>query len=212
VGLLSTYPGHSTERETDIPLVGSGCDCRASLDGDSRYARLEGTSMAAPQVTALAAMIARLNPTLSLGEKMHIIKATARGRGHWEPLLGFGIIDAGRAVDAARRVDHSAPESRLRARRRAHLHGARRVRVRLRWRGKDLARHAGLVASGVRNFDVYLKRQGGRYRRIKRRTGRHTLVVKLRRGRYRLYTRARDRSGNVEPTPRRADARVVVGR
>ena len=132
--------------------------------------------------------------------------------GRWEPFLGFGIIDAGRAIDAARRVDHSAPS-------RASVPGAARgcaasgrVRVRLRWRGKDLARRAGLVASGVGSYDVYLKRNGGRYRRIKRRTRRSTLVVRLRRGRYRLYTRARDRSGNVEPTPRRADARIVVRR
>ena len=83
--------------------------------------------------------------------------------------------------------------------------------MRLRWRGKDLAGRSGLVASGVRSFDVYLKGRG-RYRRIKRGTGRHTLVVKLRRGRYRLYTRARDRAGNVEPTPRRADARIAVRR
>lgn len=212
IGLLSTYPGNSTPRESGIPLVSSGCGCRTSLGGDSRYARLEGTSMAAPQVTALAAMIGQLNPSLRLVEKLRIIKGTARGRGRWEPLLGFGIIDAGRAVDAARRVDHSAPESRLRARRSARLRGKRRVRVRLRWRGKDLARHAGLIASGVSSYDVYLKRQGGRYRRIKRRTRRSTIVVKLRRGRYRLYTRVRDRSGNVEPTPRRADARIVIRR
>ena len=212
VGLLSTYPGNATEREAGIPLVSPPCGCRTSIDGDSRYARLEGTSMAAPQVTALAAMLAQLNPSLSVRERMRIIKATARGRGRWEPLLGFGIINAGQAVDAARRVDHRAPESRLRARRRARLRGARRVRVRLRWRGKDLGGRSGLIASGVRSFDVYLKRRNGRYRRIKRRTGRRTLVVKLRPGRYRLYTRARDRAGNVERTPRRADARIVVRR
>ena len=76
--------------------------------------------------------------------------------------LGFGIINAGRAVDAARRVDRSAPESRLRARRSARLRGKRRVRVRMRWRGKDLAGRAGLVASGVGSYDVYLKSGGGR--------------------------------------------------
>ena len=168
--------------------------------------------MAAPQVTALAAMLYALNPSLSARERMRIIKATARHRGRWEPLLGFGIIDAGRAVDAARRVDHRAPESRLRAKRRVRLRGKRRVRVRLRWRSKDFAGRSGLIASGVRSHDVYLKRQGGRYRRIKRGTRRHTLVVRLRRGRYRLYTRVRDRAGNVERTPRRADARIVVRR
>jgi hypothetical protein len=83
--------------------------------------------------------------------------------------------------------------------------------VRLRWRGKDLAGRSGLIASGVRSYDVYLKSRG-RYRRIKRGTRRRTLVVRLRRGRYRLYTRARDRAGNVEGTPRRADARIVVRR
>ncbi len=188
------------------------CECRTSINGDSRYARLEGTSMAAPQVTALAAMLAALNPSLSARERIRIIKATARHRGRWEPRLGFGIIDAGRAVDAARRVDRRAPESRLRAARRARLRGKRRVRVRLRWRGKDLAGRSGLIASGVRSYDVYLKGRRGRYRRIKRGTRRRTLVVRLRRGRYRLYTRARDRAGNVERTPRRADARIVVRR
>jgi hypothetical protein len=212
IGLLSTFPGNSTEREAGIPLIRPPCGCRTSVNGDSRYARLEGTSMAAPQVTALAAMLAQLNPSLSARERMRIIKATARRRGSWEPMLGFGIIDAGRAVDAARRVDRRAPESRLRAKRRARLRGARRVRVRLRWRGKDLAGRGGLIASGVRSYDVYLKRQRGRYRRIKRGTRRRTLVVRLRRGRYRLYTRARDRAGNVEPTPRRADVRIVVRR
>ena len=210
VGLLSTYPGNTTERETGVPLESSPCGCRAGIGGDSRYARLEGTSMSAPQVTALAAMIGQLNPSLRLEEKLRIIKATARGGGNWEPQLGFGIVDAGRAVGAARRVDHFAPESRLRARRSARLRGARRARVRLRWRGKDRARLGGLIASGVSSYDVYLKRPGGRYRRIKRGTRRRTLVVRLRRGRYRLYTRARDRSGNVERTPRRADARIVV--
>ena len=206
-GLLSTYPGNPTER-TEGPL---SCGCRDSLAGDSRYARLEGTSMSAPQVTALAALIGHLNPALTVREKLRIIKATARGRGSWNPSLGFGIIDAGRAVDVARRVDRRAPESRLRATRRARVKaGSRRVRVRLRWRGKDLAGRAGLVASGVRSYDVFVKRGRGRYRRIRRATRRRTTVVGLRRGTYRFYTRDHDRAGNLEPVPRRADTRVAV--
>ncbi len=206
-GLLSTYPGNPTERTEGL----LSCGCRASLAGDSRYARLEGTSMSAPQVTALAALIGHLNPALTVREKLRIIKATARGRGSWNPSLGFGIIDAGRAVDVARRVDRRAPESRLRATRRARVKaGSRRVRVRLRWRGKDPAGRAGLVASGVRSYDVFVKRGRGRYRRIRRATRRRTTVVGLRRGTYRFYTRDRDRAGNLERAPRRADTRVAV--
>lgn len=208
-GLISTYPGNATARTEGL----FNCGCRTGLSGDRRYARLEGTSMSAPQVTALAALIGNLNPALSVREKLRIIKVTARGRGSWNPALGFGIIDAGRAVDAARRADRRAPESRLRAARRARLRGrANRVRVRLRWLGKDLAGRPGLIESGVRSYDVFVKRGRGRYRRIRRATGRRTTVVKLRRGTYRLYTLARDGAGNVEPKPRRADARVVVRR
>ncbi|MDQ3719173.1 MAG: S8 family serine peptidase [Actinomycetota bacterium] len=206
-GLISTYPGNGTERTEGF----FNCGCRASLGGDPRYARLEGTSMAAPQVTALAALIGHLNPVLTVREKLRIIKATARGRGSWNPSLGFGIIDAGRAVDVARRVDRRAPESRLRATRRARLRGrSGRARIRLRWRGKDPVGRPGLIASGVRSYDVFVKRGRGRYRRIRRATRRRTTVVKLRRGTYRFYTRDRDRAGNLEPKPRRADARVVV--
>jgi len=211
IGLLSTWPANQTSRDKGILLGQPPCRCRTSVGGDSRYARLEGTSMSAPQVTALAALIGHLNPALTVREKLRIIKGTARGRGSWNPSLGFGIIDAGRAVDAARRVDRRAPESRLRARRTARLkRGSRRVRARLRWRGKDLAGRAGLVASGVRSYDVFLKRGRGRFRRIRRATRRRTTVVALRRGSYRLYTRNRDRAGNVERAPRKADARVVV--
>ncbi|MDQ3586944.1 MAG: S8 family serine peptidase, partial [Actinomycetota bacterium] len=211
IGLLSTWPGNQTSRDTGTLFGRPPCGCRTSLGGDSRYARLEGTSMSAPQVTALAALISHLNPALTLREKLRIIKATARGRGSWNRWLGFGIIDAGRAVDAARRVDRRAPESSLRARRRVRLKSrARRVRVRLRWSGKDLAGRPGLLASGVASYDVFLKRGRGRYRRIRQATGRRTTVVRLRRGTYRLYTRARDRAGNAEGLPRRADARVVV--
>jgi len=212
IGLLSTWPGNTTSRDNGIPLMTSPCGCRTSLGGDPRYARLRGgTSMSAPQVTALAALIGHLNPALTVREKLRIIKATARGRGSWNPSLGFGIIDAGRAVDVARRVDRRAPESRLRATRRARVKaGSRRARVRLRWRGKDLAGRAGLVASGVRSYDVFVKRGRGRYRRIRRATRRRTTVVGLRRGTYRFYTRDRDRAGNLELAPRRADTRVAV--
>ena len=190
------------------------CGCRTSVGGDSRYARLEGTSMAAPQVTALAAMIGQLNPSLRLVEKLRIIKSTARGRGRWEPLPGLRDRRRRRGPSTRRGGWTTRPPSRACGRGAARgCGGKRRVRVRLRWRGKDLARRAGLVAVGrglVRRLpQAPAGAATGASSAAPRRT---TLVVKLRRGRYRLYTRVRDRSGNVEPTPRRADARLVVRR
>ena len=85
--------------------VRSSAAAARSFDGDERYAYLEGTSMAAPQVTATAAMIGELNPLLTAAEKIRLIKETARRSGGWTPELGWGILDAGRAVDAARRID-----------------------------------------------------------------------------------------------------------
>ena len=88
----------------------AGCGCRTSYHGDSRYAYLEGTSMAAPQVAATAALMRRMNPDLKAGDIIRLLKRTARrpaGRG-WSPELGWGILDADAAVLAARSLDRSA--------------------------------------------------------------------------------------------------------
>src|SRR3954452_2808498 len=130
-GLVSTYPGNDTPRDFPDcrPVVLPSCTLRKDINGDDRYAYLQGTSMATPQVTALAALVARLNPFATLQEKLRLIKATARrGGGGWSSDLGWGIIDAARAVDAARRVDHLAPSSKARAMRRIRIKlGAKRA-------------------------------------------------------------------------------------
>ena len=60
--------------------------------------------MAAPQVTAVAAMVRHLNPDLTAAEVIELIKRTARraGGGGWNTELGWGILDAGAAIAAAR--------------------------------------------------------------------------------------------------------------
>ena len=79
-------------------------------------------------MAALAALISDLNPFLTLRDKLTLIKQTARRQGGWSPELGWGIIDAGAAVDAARRIDRRAP-----ARRRGRRSGcACRARRRIR--------------------------------------------------------------------------------
>jgi subtilisin family serine protease len=212
-GLVSTYPGSLTERDVPdcTPVVLASC-LRKSIGGDNRYAYLEGTSMSTPQVTALAALVAKLNPFATLQDKLRLIKQTARrGGGGWTDDLGWGIIDAARAVDAAQRVDHLAPGSRARTRRKLRVRRGRRKAVaRIRWSGSDQAGAAKLIPSGLRSFDLYMRRGKGRYRRVRGDTRKRSAKLKLRPGVYRFYTRAKDAAGNVEGAPRKADARLVV--
>jgi subtilisin family serine protease len=211
-GLISTYPGNNAAGDPECQLVIFTC-VRRELNGDNRYAYLQGTSMATPQVAGLAALVAALNPWLSVHDRLLLIKQTARRSGGWSPELGWGIIDAGAAVVAAARIDRNPPSSRARARKRARIRrGRRRARVRVRWSGSDPAGGAALKPSGVRSFDLYMRRGKGRYRRVRRGTRRHSARLRLRRGVYRFYTRATDKSGNREAAPRRADVRVVVKR
>jgi serine protease len=213
-GLVSTYPGPLTDRDVPdcTPVVLPSCP-RRDLGGDSRYAYLEGTSMSVPQVSALAALVADLNPRLSIGEKLRLLKQTARRAGGWSPDAGWGIVDAGNAVEAARRVDHMAPTSKVRGKRRARPpKHRRRAAVRLRWSGNDPAGGRALISAGLRSFDLYLRRGHGRYRRIRHDTRRRTALVRLRPGVYRFYSRALDKAGNREAPPQRADLRLVVRR
>jgi subtilisin family serine protease len=204
-GLLSTYPGAPTLREAAL------CMCRTQVAGENRYAYLQGTSMAAPQVAGAAALVGTVNPALSAGEKLRILKQTARRSGAWTAEVGWGILDAGAAVDAARRVDRTPPLSRARAPRRLRLSRSRSLRVRLS--GHDPDGGGLLLPSGLRAYDVYSRRGRGRYRRVRRNIRGRTVAIRIARpGSYSLYTRAVDRAGNREPAPGRPDARVRVRR
>jgi hypothetical protein len=217
-GLVSTYPGNHTPREDGEiillpPQMLPPCDCRRSIGGDDRYAYLQGTSMATPQVTAAAALIGALNPALSAQEKIRIIKQTARRSGGWTPLLGWGILDAGKAVDTARRIDRTAPSSKARAKTAVRLtRGKRTLKLRVRWSQSDLPARSGLLPSGVTGVDLYVKKGGGKYKRVRRLSRSKTAVMSLGAGTYRIYTRAHDKSANLERAPKRADVRVVVKR
>lgn len=203
-GLISIYPGNLTNRDLT-------CNCRRSIGGDNRYAYLAGTSMAAPQVAGLAAMVATLNPYLSLRDKLTLIKQSARRSGGWSPELGWGIIDAGKAVDQARRLDRVAPASRARSKRAVRLRGGTRsTKVRMRYSRSNLKGRSALIPSGYRGTDLLMKRDKGRYRRVRAATRGTSSVLKLKPGVYRFYSRGRDEAGNTEAPPRKADVRLVV--
>ncbi len=61
-GIFGAFPAGPTE----IEALPKPCGCRTSFQGSSSYAYLQGTSMAAPQVAAVAAMMRTLNPYATL--------------------------------------------------------------------------------------------------------------------------------------------------
>jgi serine protease len=208
-GILGAFPAASTTLERGNSSVAQApCHCRTTYNGDDRYAYLPGTSMAAPMVAAVAALMRHVNPDLPPAEVVGILKQTARRAANvgWSPELGWGIIDAAAAVAAARAVDKRAPSSQLL---RPTVTGRS---ILLRWRGNDDG-VAGVAASGIDHFELW--RSAGRRpaRRIAV-TAAHSLRVRGSRGStYGFYTVAVDHAGNREAPPARgADARVRIAR
>jgi len=208
-GLFGAFPGNPTMIDTgslgpppQLPCL----NCRTSFQGDSRYAYLQGTSMATPIVTAVGALIRHLNPDLGVAEILRIIKQTARSpSGGWTQDLGWGILDAGRAVAAARVVDHRPPTSRVLA----LPAQTRKRRITVRWTGSDPA-PPGLIPAGIDHFELWQSVNGRRFTRVAV-TGASSRSVSVRpRTRYGFYTIAVDRAGNRQATPSRAQATVRV--
>jgi serine protease len=212
-GILAAFPAQRTvlerrHRDPNDPLGApiAPCQCRTKFLGDNRYAYLRGTSMAAPQVAGVAALMRHLNPDLPPADVVRILKQTAARPGaDWSPDLGWGILDAGAAVAAARSVDFHPPTSQLE---RPKVRGRS---ILLRWRGEDDA-VAGVVASGIDHFEIWRATPRHTARRIKA-TIAHSLRLRGRRGsRYSFYTIAVDHAGNRESPPVKADASVRVAR
>ncbi|MEA2155734.1 MAG: serine protease [Solirubrobacteraceae bacterium] len=214
-GLLGAFPGNATELESGSPGLPPlfpaepPCGCRSPFGGDARYAELQGTSMAAPMVSASAALVKHFNPDLHAPDVIRLLKQTAtRPAGAtWTPELGWGIVNPAAALTAARLIDRRAPASKLTGRK--TVRGARSITLRVS--GTDTA-PAGVLASGIAHFDIYRGTNGGAYRRL-RTTSAPTLKVKVKRGsRYRFYSIAVDRAGNREPVPARSDLSTRVAR
>jgi subtilisin family serine protease len=204
-GLFGAFPGNEpTEIETDQP-----CHCRTTFQGDRRYAYLQGTSMAAPMVSAVAAVIHHANPALRASDVIAILKLTATrpaGTG-WSPDLGWGIINGGAAIAAAKGLDRTRPVSRLTAPKR--VHGRRSFT--LRWVGSDSAAY-GVPASGVSRYEVWRTIDGGTAKRIAVTTKRSLRLHGTPPRTYGFFTRAIDNAGNRESRPRRPDASTRIVR
>ena len=89
---------------TTVDLAAPGVGIVSTIPG-GRYARYDGTSMATPHVSGVAALMLALEPTLSVAElKAALIDSAApvaalRGR-----VVAGGRLDAAAALDAARAV------------------------------------------------------------------------------------------------------------
>jgi serine protease len=203
-GLLGAWPAQTTLLDTgdDGPPSIKKCNCRTAFNGDQRYAFLNGTSMAAPQVAAAAALVRSFNPGMSAADVISLLKQTATrppGIG-WTPDLGWGILNAGAALAQAATLDRTPPVSRLTA----PVH-PKSSTITLRWTASDVP-PPGVVSSGVAKFEVYHSVNGGVPHRFLT-TTKHSTTVKLTRGkRYTFYTLAIDNAGNREAAPKRPDA------
>ena len=196
-GILSSWPSNSVSEDS------SGG--RTSLNGDSRFSYLVGTSMATPQVAGLAALIRAVKPNMVNTKVVHLIKATASHCGSYGDGIGWGVVRADQAVAAALNRDVGAPKSKVK---RATLDHAV---VDLKIKRSDTSGGTGCVklpTAGVRKVLVFASADGGRYHRIGKATkGRLTFQSKAGR-RYRIYSVAIDKDGNREAAPARPDLKL----
>src|SRR4029450_5177311 len=98
-GIFSNSPATLTQLDTGIPFREPPCECRTSFEGDDRFAYLEGTSMAAPQVAAAAALIRSRKARIGARKVVRKIKRKARGS-KFKGSLGWGLLDAAAALRA----------------------------------------------------------------------------------------------------------------
>jgi thermitase len=99
VGILSTLPTYSTYLSTHGYF--------------QNYDALSGTSMATPMVSGIAGLVKSRNPNLTATQVKGIIMATAGDGKSWSPELGFGVVNAARAVQAALHTDFTPPSANL---------------------------------------------------------------------------------------------------
>ena len=99
VGILSTMPTYSTY------LSNNGYK--------TNYDALSGTSMATPMVAGIAGLVRSRNPGLTPTQTKGIIMATAGDGKSWRPELGFGLVNARLAVEAALHTDFTPPNVNL---------------------------------------------------------------------------------------------------
>jgi serine protease len=202
-GIFSTYPAGQTSRESPcLPI--QNCPPRTSFNGDNRFGYLFGTSMASPQVAGLAALIRSANPSLSASQVVQKIKQTASYGGVWKDALGWGIIDAGKALAVATGKDLTAPASKVKTKKRSR---SRSFKVKIKTSDTD---PYGNPSSGIDSVSVFAAKGKRDYVLVKKTDADSFRFKGKRRKRYRFYSRALDKAGNREPIPASPDSKTWI--
>ena len=193
-GIISTFP------PLIPPVALEGLGIRRTINGDNRFAYLVGTSMAAPQVAGLVALMRSVKPGLSNSALIRLIKLTASNSCGYANGIGWGVIDANRAVAAALDKDLDPPTSKVTR--------ARPGKLRIKRFDGNRNCPDGLPVSGVRRVRVFVSRNGKKYRRLTKTKKKKVSFKPKRPGRYRFFTVAVDKAGNEEARPERADKKL----
>ncbi len=95
-------PTYFTSYGTDKDIAAPGEDIVSTIPGNE-YASFDGTSMAAPVVTAVSAMCFSANPELTAYQVKNILMASAEDihKKGFDQMTGWGCVDAEAAVKAA---------------------------------------------------------------------------------------------------------------
>lgn len=91
-----------SNRGPEIDLVAPGSDIYTT-SRDGKYKHVSGTSMAAPQVAGIAALLLKKNPALTPLQIRMILRGTAEDLGTkgWDKDSGYGMVNASRALAQA---------------------------------------------------------------------------------------------------------------
>jgi serine protease len=101
--VTDAHPAFSTSN-ADVEISAPGVGIIGPFNGgDASYAIFTGTSMAAPHVSGLAALLATVNPSLTAAGLRAAINGSAvdLGAAGPDPVFGNGRIDVARAIAAA---------------------------------------------------------------------------------------------------------------
>jgi hypothetical protein len=153
----------------------------------------------------VAALIRAVKPNMANTKVVHLIKATASHCGSYSGGIGWGVIRADQAVEAALDRDVDAPSTKIKK--------AKRTRgvVALRIKRHDTSGGTSCVKlpiAGVKKVLVFASANGGQYHRIGKTSNAELRFHAKPSRRYRFFSVGVDNAGNREAPPARADAKV----
>jgi len=191
---FSNY-GHTT-----VDIAAPGVDIVSSLPADQFFpvgwGYLSGTSMAAPHVTGVAALMASLDPTLLQPANLPILKARLLSSGKPLPLT-VGDTVTGRMVDARFALDSVAPTAlapNSQVLTLGSVLGTTTATATIGWPA------ATDDSSGIATYDLDQQVNGGAWTRVlSGTTARAVSRILTTDAVYTFRVRARDRAGNVSP-------------